>query len=235
MQNTDPVVSASAPLAASAALRETMVERQIRTFDVTDLGVQARMKSVPREIFVDPVFVTLAYSDAQLTATGAIVRELTAPLILARLLKEAHLREGERVLVVAGASGYAAALIAGMVGSVVSLEEDAGLSAWAQANFASLGLANAKAATAPLEQGDPADGPFDLILVDGVSQGQFEPLFQQLKDGGRLVAVVADRPGARNGKATLFARAGGHVSPRALFDATAGSLQAFGKAQGFVY
>ena len=138
------------------------------------LGVLARMKATPREFFVDQNLVSLAYSDACLTVTGASPRELTAPLILARLLKEAHIRAGERVLVVAGASGYAAALIAGLAGSVVSLDNDEKLTELAQGNFAALGLANAKAVTGPLELGAPAEAPFDLILVDGVSQGNFE-------------------------------------------------------------
>ena len=56
--------------ASSAALRDTMVERQIRTFDVSDLGVQERMREVPREIFVDPDQVSLAYSDACLRLAG---------------------------------------------------------------------------------------------------------------------------------------------------------------------
>jgi protein-L-isoaspartate(D-aspartate) O-methyltransferase len=222
-------------LASSAALRETMVERQIRTFDVTDAGVLARMKATPREFFVDQNLVSLAYSDACLTVTGASPRELTAPLILARLLKEARIRAGERVLVVAGASGYAAALIAGLAGSVVSLDNDEKLTEMAQGNFAALGLANAKAITGPLEMGAPAEAPFDLILVDGVSQGDFESLLKQLRADGRLVGIVADRPGARGGTATLVQRADDHVSARALFDASAGALSDFGKPVAFVF
>ena len=229
MQNTDLT------FAATAALRETMVERQIRTFDVSDLGVQARMRAVPREIFVDPALASLAYSDACVTVSGGASRELTAPLILARLLKEAHLREGERVLVVGGATGYAAALIAGLVGSVVSLDSDADLTARANENFATLGLANAKAITGKLELGAPSDAPFDLILVDGVSQGQFDSLHSQLAEGGRIIAVVSDKPGARSGKAILFVRAAGSVSARPLFDASAGPLDSFAKPAEFVF
>ncbi len=235
MQNPETATVAPVILPASADLRETMVERQIRTFDVTDAGVLSRMRAVPRELFVDENLATLAYSDACLTATGNSARELTAPLILARLLKEARLRAGERVLVVAGGSGYAAALIAGLVGQVVSLDDDEALSARAQANFSALGLANAKAVAGPLEKGAADAAPYDLILVDGVSQGEFEALFSQLSDGGRLVSIVADKPGARSGKATLFQRAGGSVSARALFDAAAGGLVAFAKPQGFVF
>jgi protein-L-isoaspartate(D-aspartate) O-methyltransferase len=222
-------------LASSAELRETMVERQIRTFDVTDAGVLARMKDVPREIFVDPAYASLAYSDASLAVSGDIRRELTPPLILARLLKEAHIRDGERVLVVAGASGYTAALVAGLAASVVSLEEDDKLTAQAQAHFAALGLANAKAVTGPLEKGAPTDGPFDLILVDGVSDGVYGVLLGQLFDGGRLVGFVADGQGARRGKATLFQRVGGNITARPLFDGSAGEIAAFAHPREFVF
>jgi protein-L-isoaspartate(D-aspartate) O-methyltransferase len=235
MQNPEPARFSAATLAASAALRETMIERQIRTFDVTDAGVLARMGTVPRELFVDPNLASLAYSDASLTVTGGQPRELTAPLILARLLKEARLREGERVLVVAGGSGYAAALIAGLVGSVVSLDDDEVLSVRARGAFAALALGNATALVGPLAQGAPKDAPFDLILVDGVSQGAFGPLFDQLSADGRLVAIVAEQAGSRVGKATLFQRADGHVSARVLFDASAGALAAFARPQEFVF
>ncbi|WP_294536581.1 protein-L-isoaspartate O-methyltransferase [uncultured Rhodoblastus sp.] len=235
MQNPEPAIFSAAPLAASASLRETMVERQIRTFDVTDAGVLARMGAVARELFVDPNLASLAYSDASLTVTGARPRELTAPLILARLLKEARLREGERALVVAGGSGYAAALIAGLVGSVVSLDDDEVLSVRARDAFAALALGNATALVGPLAQGAPKDAPFDLILVDGVSQGAFGPLFEQLSAEGRLVAIVAEQAGSRVGKATLFQRADGHVSARVLFDASAGALAAFARPREFIF
>ncbi len=221
--------------ASSAALRETMVERQIRTFDVSDLGVQARMRAVPREIFVDPAFASLAYSDARLILSGKGRREMTAPLILARLLKEAHLRDSDRVLVVAGATGYAAALAAGLVKSVVSLDDDENFAAWAATNFETLGLTNARSVSGALEAGAPGEGPFDAIVVDGVSQGAFGALLNQLADGGRLVAIVSDRPGARTGKAVLYRRAGGRASPRPLFDASAGALEAFAKPAEFVF
>ena len=212
-----------------------MVERQIRTFDVTDLGVQARMRDVPREIFVDPAFASLAYSDARLVLSGKTRREMTAPLILARLLKEARLRADDRVLVVAGATGYAAALVAGLVKSVVSLDDDESLAARATANFETLGLTNAKSVVGPLAAGAPANSPFDVILVDGVSQGAFGALLNQLARGrpaGRDRVRQARRAG-RQGH--LYRRAGGQASPRPLFDASAGALHAFARPAEFVF
>jgi len=218
-----------------AALRETMVERQIRTFDVSDLAVQERMRTVPREIFVDDPYVSLAYSDARVLTTGTSARELTAPLILARMLKEAHVRETDRALVVVGASGYAAALLAGLVDRVTSLDEDPALSAKAHANFERLGLANAKSVAGPTKHGAPAAAPFDLILVDGVVSGGLETLCGQLAEGGRLVTIVGDAPGARTGMATLFTRTDGATSPRPLFSASAAPVAALTPPPAFVF
>lgn len=223
--------------AATADLRDTMVERQIRTFDVTDLALQAQMKRVPREIFVDDAHVGLAYSDARLPLGAG--REMTAPLILARLLKEAHIAPRDRVLIIGGATGYAAALAAGLAASVVSLDDDAALAARASENFTRLGLSNAKSVQGPLEAGAPDGAPYDVIIVDGVTEGAFSPLYTQLAEGGRLIGVVAARaaaPGAPHvGKATLFLRSGGQTSPRALFDASAGALAAFARPAAFVF
>jgi protein-L-isoaspartate(D-aspartate) O-methyltransferase len=223
------------PFARSAALRDTMVERQIRTFDVSDLGVQARMRDVPREIFVDSAFASLAYSDARLMLSGKTRREMTAPLILARMLKEARLSEDDRVLVVAGATGYAAALVAGLVRSVVSLDDDDTFAARANTNFETLGLTNARSVLGPLAAGAPDESPFDAIIVDGVSQGVFGGLLDQLAEGGRLIAIVSDRSGAQMGKAMLYRRTDGKALPRPLFDASAGALDAFSKPAEFVF
>ena len=150
---------------------------------------------------------------------------MTAPLILARLLKEAHLRDSDRVLVVAGATGYAAALAAGLVKSVVSLDDDENFAKWAATNFETLGLTNARSVSGALEAGAPGEGPFDAIVVDGVSQGAFGALLNQLAHGGRLVAIVSDRPGARTGKAV-------HVPARRRAGVAASAVRRLGGCVG---
>ncbi len=220
---------------ASAPLRRTMVERQIRTYDVSDAALIESLLNVPRELFVDPELAELAYSDANLTATGDETRRLTVPLTLARLLKDARPRAGDNVLVVAGAAGYTAALIAGLAGKVTSLESDATLADKAKNNFATLGLANASSLAGPLPAGAPQEGPFDLIVVDGLVEGGLDQLLAQLKDGGRLATIMAAAPDARVGKATLFTCIGDQSSPRILGDAAGATLEAFRKTVQFVF
>ena len=109
-----------------AALRRTMVERQVRTFDVTDKAVIARMFEVPREKFLPESLATLAYSDValDLPTSGGPPRRLLAPLVFARMLQASKVGPQDRVLDIGGATGYSAAVLAGLALSVVALESE---------------------------------------------------------------------------------------------------------------
>src|SRR3546814_5791139 len=83
---------------------------------------------------------------------------------LGRLLTEARPREDDQALVIGAATGYAAAVLARMVRSVVAVEEDAALAAAAKA---ALKGTNAKLVEGPLAKGYKKGAPYDLILIDG--------------------------------------------------------------------
>src|SRR5947208_15576059 len=96
---TDPEIEALMP-ADYAALRRTMVERQVRTFDVTDQAVIARMLAVPREKFLPENLATLAYSDVALdlpASAGGTPRRLLPPLIFARMVQAGVVGPRDRV------------------------------------------------------------------------------------------------------------------------------------------
>ena len=108
--------SVADPFADSAFSRRTMVERQIKTFDVTDAALLARMLETPRERFLPADLATLAYSDASLQVKrgehGSKPRTLLAPLILARLIQGAVVLPGDKALVIASGTGYSTAILA---------------------------------------------------------------------------------------------------------------------------
>lgn len=173
----------------SAVLRRTVVDCQIRPFGVTDQAALARFLDVPRESFAPAGAEHLAYSDVELRhplAAGGS-RAMLLPLVLARMIQAAEIRPDDVVLDVGGATGYAAALVAGLARKVYALESDAALSAAAAANFAALGLANAEAAVGPLRGGLAGKGPFDVIFVEGVAAEGLEKLLSDLSPAGRLL------------------------------------------------
>lgn len=220
----------------SALSRRTMVDRQIKTFDVTDAALLARMLEVPRELFLPAELAALAYSDSSLqqkTGDGQAPRTLLPPLVLARLIQGARIEQSDRALVVPANGGYAVALVAGLAANVIAVESDRALFDRARSSLDACGLSGVRMVLGPLAEGAAREGPFDVILIDGGVAANLDPLFAQLKDGGRLVAVQRLADGV--GKAVRYDKADGAVGYRILFDATAPVLDPFKPAEAFTF
>ncbi|MGA3340614.1 MAG: protein-L-isoaspartate O-methyltransferase [Methylocella sp.] len=225
-------------LAQSARHRRTMVDCQIRTFDVTDQPLLARMLEVPREDFLPPELAPLAYSDTGLQVkTGGERRTLLPPLVLARLIQGAGVRSADKVLDVGAATGYSSALLAGLAGRVVALESDPSLYNELRSNLDAFGLVKVESVLAPLSEGAPKEAPFDVIFINGAIEANLDALFAQLKDGGRLVALKplsGDLTG-RASKAVRYEKIDGGIGYRVLFDASAPILDAFRRDEQFTF
>ena len=217
-----------------AAARRLMVDGQVRTADVTDPRLLAAMLDVPRERFFPEDKVSLAYLDLDVAVneTGLPVRRLLKPMVLAKLIQAAGLGETDHVLDVGCATGYSTAVLARLAHSVVGLEEEASLARQASAMLAEAGTANAKVVAGALASGCPAEGPYDLILLEGATEAVPTTLLDQLKSGGRLACVLGR---GQPGKAMIYRRTRGDLSGRAVFDAAAPLLPGFAKPQEFVF
>jgi protein-L-isoaspartate(D-aspartate) O-methyltransferase len=228
-------VPADGLLPQSAELRRVMVDRQVRTFDVTDQVVIARLLDIPREIFVDPAHRPLAYSDVAIDLAGSDgrkARTMLTPLVLGRMLQAAEPQPDQRVLDVAGGTGYTAALLAGLVAEVVTLESDAALSARAKTSLAALGLSNVRAICGPLT--GPVEGaPFDIIVVNGCAEDRLAALAAMLTVSGRIFAIVPRASGSLC--AAQITGRGDDLSVRPLFDAAAARLDAFRREPQFAF
>ena len=115
--------------------------------------------------------------------------------------------------------------------SVVALESDEGLAAQASDILTDLEVDNAAVVVGELEAGYPAEGPYTAIVLGGSVEVVPDSLIGQLKDGGRLVAVVGR---GRSGKATIVTKSGGEISSRTAFDADVPALPGFRKPATFV-
>ncbi|HLH11334.1 MAG TPA: protein-L-isoaspartate O-methyltransferase [Methylovirgula sp.] len=221
-----------------AMLRQTMVDRQIRTFGVTDRAIIARFLEVPRENFVPSEQRALAYSDLSLKIEPAKPgsRRLLAPMVLARLLQEAEVYSGDRVLDVAPGTGYSTAILAGLARNVTALESEPELQALVKSNLSTLGLSVPVFSNA-LPDGVTERAPFDLILVNGAVEGHLEGLFAQLRDGGRLATFLRapSDPDLAACHAIRFEKIAGQISSRVLFDAPAPLLAPFREQPQFVF
>ena len=216
--------------------RTKMVDNQLRTQSVTDFGVLDAMGAVPREHFVPPALRPFAYIDDDLRikeATGdGPARYLMEPAPFGRLLQLADVSKTDIALDVGCASGYSAAVLARLADSVVALESDEALAAQASETLVELGIDNVAVVAGSLEEGYPSEGPYDVIFVGGAIETVPSGLLDQLKDGGRLVAVVGY---GRAALATLYTKSDGDIGSRPEFDADVRPLPGFRKAKAFVF
>ena len=119
-----------------ATARRMMVDGQVRPNDVTDLRIIAAMLELPRERFLPQAKAPLAYLDFDLPVLegpdGRPRRRMVKPMLLAKMIQVAGIRETDSVLDVGCGTGYSSAIIAQLAHKVVALEEDATLTLSAQ-------------------------------------------------------------------------------------------------------
>lgn len=216
-----------------AALRQRMVDNQLRTREVTDREVIRAFSTVPREMFADPAERPFGYADRELKmAASAPNRRMLDPVTLARLIHALPRGPETKALVVACGSGYSAAILAALAGAVVGVEEDRTLTALARENIAALGIANASVVEGKLVAGNPASAPYDAILVEGAVEILPEAILRQLKSGGLLATVERDD---RVSRAMLYEKVGEEATKWPLFDAWATLLPGFERKREFVF
>jgi len=171
--------------------RYNMVEQQIRTWDVLDQDVLDLLFAVRREDYVPPAYRTLAFADFEIPLPHGA--RMWTPKMEARVIQELRIQPGERALEIGTGSGYLTALLASTAAEVVSVEIDAGAADAARRRLAQHGFANVR-----VEQGDGARGfgdeAYDLVVLTGSTPLLAERLVEQLRPGGRLFAVVGERP-----------------------------------------
>lgn len=206
------------------AMREAMVDSQLRPTGVNDPAVLAAIRAVPRERFVPPARTGLAYADTAIELAPG--RWLIEPLIAGLLLTHARIMPSDRVLVVGAGTGYAAAVIGRLSRHVTALEENAGLAVAAKVNGIDV-------VTGPLADGWAANAPYDLIYIDGAAAVLPLALLAQCAPDGRLAAVMIGDDGV--GRATVGRVAGGHFAGTGFFETGAVALPGFGRAPKFVF
>jgi protein-L-isoaspartate(D-aspartate) O-methyltransferase len=217
-----------------ATARQNMVDCQVRTSDVTDIRIIEAMLAVPREAFVPDHLRAMAYLDLDLDISdgGSPKRFLIKPVVIAKMLQAAEISDTDRVLVTGWATGYAAAVVARLAGQVTATESDSGHAAKARQVLAELGLGNVSFLAADPAEGDPANAPYDVIVLDGATEITPDRLYSQLKEGGRLVGVFAM---SKPPRATIVTHSHGDFGHRGLFDATVPVLPGLERRPEFVF
>lgn len=208
--------ASSTPPADYAAARDHMVDSQVRPNKVIDPRIIRAMRGIPRERFVPPHLVSLAYVDEDVPLARG--RALMEPMVIARLVQLGRVRDGDRVLVVGAGPGYGAALMAACGGQVTALEEDEALLSIARRTLPEFAPGAALVA-GPLAAGLEAGAPWDVILIEGAVRAIPAAIALQLSPiGGRLVTVLTPGNIVSGGQGVL-AETGQHRVPSAALRA----------------
>lgn len=195
--------------------RTTMVDTQIRPSSITDSKLIAALGNIPREHFVPEERRSIAYVDVNhpLSPNG---RFLSAPAAFAKLVQLADIGESDVVLDIGCGTGYSTAVIASLASAVVGLEDDPELVEKANAIFSDLDIGNAAVLEGKLDEGVPSEAPFDVIVMEGAVDMVSPALLAQLRNGGRLVAMLAK--GATS-TAQVFVKTDAGIAVRSSFNA----------------
>jgi protein-L-isoaspartate(D-aspartate) O-methyltransferase len=168
--------------------RQTMVQRDLKGRDITDAGVLYMMGSIPREKFVPQKYASNAYDDCPMPI--GIGQTISQPYIVALMTQCLKLDKQCQVLELGTGSGYQTAILAKLAKKVCTIELHNQLSESAQTVLGNLGFTNIEFFIGDGSKGWPqTDTPiFDRIIITAAVPEIPQPIIDQLKEGGLVVA-----------------------------------------------
>jgi protein-L-isoaspartate(D-aspartate) O-methyltransferase len=184
-----------------AALREQMVERQLRRRGIADRRVLEAMRRVPRERFVPEAQRRRAYADSALPIGHG--QTISQPWIVAAICEALALAGDESVLEVGTGSGYSACVLALLAREVLTIERVAQLAQEAREAIAAFDAPNVEVIVGDGSVGLPQRAPYGGIAVHATAPAPSPKLISQLTIGGRLVVPIAE---ARADMLTMYRR-----------------------------
>lgn len=176
---------------ALQARRQVMVVVQLRERGIRDPRVLQVMERVPRHEFVSPDRMADAYGDFPLPIGED--QTISQPYIVAAMLEALALREEDTVLEIGTGSGYQTAVLCELCRNVYSVERYSSLRQQAEATLKRLGYTNFELRTGDGSAGWPEAAPFDGIVVSAAVPRVPVTLFDQLREGGRLILPVGSQ------------------------------------------
>jgi protein-L-isoaspartate(D-aspartate) O-methyltransferase len=172
----------------SQRARDRLIER-LQSDGIRDRRVLDVMRELPRHLFVEEALATRAYEDSALPIGQG--QTISQPWVVARM-SEALLEfsRPQRVLEVGTGSGYQAAVLAGLVDQVYTVERIEELLRNARRRFRKLGITNIRSKHDDGRLGWPEEAPFDAIVLTAAGVELENALLDQLAPDGVLVAPV---------------------------------------------
>lgn len=173
--------------------REELVDRLERGGRIERASTAAAMRAVPRHEFVPEGTRDRAYVDSPLPIGEG--QTISAPHMVAVMVDLLELEPGDEVLEIGTGRGYHAAVTAEVVGpgNVYTVEYHPELAREARRTFEQLGYGDVDVRVGDGHQGWPEHAPYDAAYLTAAPAELPEPVLEQVRPGGRVVAPVGDR------------------------------------------
>ena len=185
---------------------ENMVASIDKEFHLQDL-VKKAMLAVDRELFVPQIFKHLSYSLDALPMQEE--QWISSPLTVAKMTQYLEPTGSGRILEIGCGSGYQATVLSKLYDRVFTIERIESLLSEARTRFRELRIMNINTKLDDGNKGWDAFAPFDRILYSASPESIPDTIYNQLAEGGILVAPVNSqglqmitRFYKRNGKVT---------------------------------
>ncbi|MGM0623363.1 MAG: protein-L-isoaspartate(D-aspartate) O-methyltransferase [Campylobacterota bacterium] len=166
-----------------------MVEDINTKFEI-DKEIQGAFESIDRELFVPTGFKSLAYRLDALPMSDS--QWISSPLTVAKMTRYLELDKVDKILEVGCGSGYQAAILSKLVRRVFTIERIESLLDEAKERFNVLGLNNIFTRFDDGQRGWQKYAPFERILFSASAKQIPPALFEQLEEGGILVAPITE-------------------------------------------
>jgi protein-L-isoaspartate(D-aspartate) O-methyltransferase len=168
-----------------------MVQRHLVQRGLKNTRVLDAFRTVPRHRFLPPGTQRQAYDDESIPIGEG--QTITPPYDVAFMTEVLDPKPTDRIYEVGTGSGYQSAILSRLVKDVYSVEIHAPLSKRAAQVHKDLGYTNIHTRVGDGYEGWPDAAPFDAIIVTCAPTKVPQPLFDQLKEGGRMVIPIGDR------------------------------------------
>ncbi len=150
--------------------------------------VKKAIANTNREAFVPAGFRHNAYKLDALPIGAS--QYISSPLTVAKMSEYLESEGADRVLEVGCGSGYQAAVLSHLFRGVFTIERIESLMSEAKTRFRNLGISNIHTRTDDGQNGWIQYAPYDRILFSATAKEIPTKLFEQLADGGVLIAPV---------------------------------------------
>jgi protein-L-isoaspartate(D-aspartate) O-methyltransferase len=176
-------------------LRENMVRVQLESRGIKNPRVLEAMRSVPRHLFVPPGQRRFAYGDYPLPIGED--QTISQPYIVALMTELLDIQSGDKVLEVGTGSGYQAAVLAELTSRVYSIEIIPELARDASQRLQKLGYNQVEVKSGDGYEGWEKHAPYDAVIITAATEEIPPPLFDQMKETGRMVLPLGNPQGVQ--------------------------------------